>query len=271
MAAPSEWWALTASAVVLAVALWHFLCRVKSRRGYGSGENNSWNRRIRMERPVHVSKHHRLEHVWEYTGPSPAPAAALPGSGPVTGHLIGRQTWSPVPAAGSVGGSARAASMAAAAAAAQEAASFDPSERTSAGDKLLRAQLLRASGGNPSDATPPPPRGAAAAMTVSPMQALNDGWDFYSKLLSPDGFWPGDYGGPLFLMPGLIIACWVAGVSLGPRASAMLTYTRNHQQADGGWGLHIEGPSTLFGSIMNYVAARLLGVKENDKVRAALL
>jgi hypothetical protein len=31
------------------------------------------------------------------------------------------------------------------------------------------------------------------------------------------------------------------------RASALLTYLRNHQQADGGWGLHIEGPSTLFG------------------------
>jgi squalene cyclase len=46
----------------------------------------------------------------------------------------------------------------------------------------------------------------------------------------------------------------------------MLTYLRNHQQADGGWGLHIEGPSTLFGTTMNYVAARLLGVSELDRM-----
>ncbi|OWM86892.1 hypothetical protein CDL15_Pgr015928 [Punica granatum] len=27
---------------------------------------------------------------------------------------------------------------------------------------------------------------------------------FYSTLQSDDGFWPGDYGGPLFLLPGLV-------------------------------------------------------------------
>jgi cycloartenol synthase len=28
---------------------------------------------------------------------------------------------------------------------------------------------------------------------------------------------------------------------------------------DGGWGLHIEGPSTMFGTAMSYVTLRLLG------------
>lgn len=28
---------------------------------------------------------------------------------------------------------------------------------------------------------------------------------FYSTLQSQDGFWPGDYGGPLFLLPALVI------------------------------------------------------------------
>lgn len=28
---------------------------------------------------------------------------------------------------------------------------------------------------------------------------------FYSTLQSQDGFWPGDYGGPLFLSPALVI------------------------------------------------------------------
>lgn len=36
------------------------------------------------------------------------------------------------------------------------------------------------------------------------------------------------------------------------------------QNRDGGWGLHIEGPSTMFGSVLNYVTLRLLGEGAND-------
>ncbi|QHO42794.1 Cycloartenol synthase [Arachis hypogaea] len=32
-----------------------------------------------------------------------------------------------------------------------------------------------------------------------------------STLQTEDGFWPGDYGGPLFLLPGLVIGLWVTG------------------------------------------------------------
>jgi len=32
-----------------------------------------------------------------------------------------------------------------------------------------------------------------------------------------------------------------------------------YQNKDGGWGLHIEGPSTMFGTAMSYVTLRLLG------------
>lgn len=34
---------------------------------------------------------------------------------------------------------------------------------------------------------------------------------------------------------------------------------------DGGWGLHIEGRSSVFGTAMNYVVLRLLGAHEEDK------
>lgn len=36
------------------------------------------------------------------------------------------------------------------------------------------------------------------------------------------------------------------------------------QNSDGGWGLHIEGHSTMFGSVLSYVTLRLLGEGAND-------
>jgi len=88
---------------------------------------------------------------------------------------------------------------------------------------------------------------------------------FYSQLQTDDGFWPGDYGGPMFLLPGLVIACYITHVDLGiGRKQAMLRYIMNHQQEDGGWGTHIEGQSTMFGSTLNYTAARLLGLDKES-------
>lgn len=41
-----------------------------------------------------------------------------------------------------------------------------------------------------------------------------------------------------------------------------------HQQADGGWGTHIESPSTMFGTTLMYVALRLLGVGADEDAAA---
>ncbi|KAH7671929.1 Cycloartenol synthase protein [Dioscorea alata] len=85
----------------------------------------------------------------------------------------------------------------------------------------------------------------------------------YSTLQAHDGHWPGDYGGPMFLMPGLVIALYVTGalnavLSL-QHQQEMCRYLYNHQNKDGGWGLHIEGHSTMFGSVLTYITLRLLG------------
>ncbi|GMQ07575.1 hypothetical protein CsSME_00051713 [Camellia sinensis var. sinensis] len=44
----------------------------------------------------------------------------------------------------------------------------------------------------------------------------------------------------------------------------MCRYIYNHQNRDGGWGLHIEGPSTMFGTCLSYVTLRLLGEEADD-------
>lgn len=80
-----------------------------------------------------------------------------------------------------------------------------------------------------------------------------------------DGHWEGDYGGPLFLMPGLVIAHAIVGVELTEyQRSRMVTYLANVQREDGGWGLHVEDRSTMFGTALNYVTMRLLGVAADD-------
>jgi len=42
----------------------------------------------------------------------------------------------------------------------------------------------------------------------------------------------------MFLMPGLIITCFITNTDLGaPRRAEMIRYLRNQQREDGGWGL----------------------------------
>lgn len=86
---------------------------------------------------------------------------------------------------------------------------------------------------------------------------------FYSTIQADDGHWPGDYGGPMFLMPGMVIALYATGslnaVLSEAHQKEMCRYLFNHQNKDGGWGLHIEGHSTMFGSVLTYVTLRLLG------------
>jgi squalene/oxidosqualene cyclase-like protein len=110
-------------------------------------------------------------------------------------------------------------------------------------------------------------------------QTLRRGVHFYSMLQTDDGHWAGDYGGPHFLLPGLIIAWYVMerpahffgtvkkpGAVNEPDEAILLMqhYIRVHQQTDGGWGTHLESPSTMFGTTLMYVALRLLGAPAND-------
>lgn len=79
------------------------------------------------------------------------------------------------------------------------------------------------------------------------------------------GSWHGDYGGPLFLLPLFIATCRIADEKLSAHeVSEMDRYIRGQQNADGGFGLHVEGHSCVYGTVVNYVALRLLGGKADE-------
>lgn len=63
---------------------------------------------------------------------------------------------------------------------------------------------------------------------------------YFRMLQCEDGHWAGDYGGPHFLLPGLVIVWYVTGkaehVLSKKQCNAMSHYLRVHQQIDGGWG-----------------------------------
>ncbi|XP_057520604.1 lupeol synthase-like isoform X2 [Amaranthus tricolor] len=103
---------------------------------------------------------------------------------------------------------------------------------------------------------------------------LKRGIDFFSSIQAHDGHWPAESAGPLFFLPPLVIALHITGakntILSQEHQKEIKRYIYNHQNRDGGWGLHIEGHSTMFGSVISYIALRLLGegLDRNELARA---
>ncbi|PVH97332.1 lanosterol synthase [Periconia macrospinosa] len=100
----------------------------------------------------------------------------------------------------------------------------------------------------------------------TPLDAASNGTSFFSHLQYEPGNWACEYGGPLFLLPGYVITYYVTETPLPkPYIVEIKNYLFARQNpTDGGWGLHIEGESTVFGTAMNYTVLRLLGVDAED-------
>ncbi|KAK7466088.1 Lanosterol synthase (Oxidosqualene--lanosterol cyclase) [Stygiomarasmius scandens] len=98
--------------------------------------------------------------------------------------------------------------------------------------------------------------------------AAKNGYTFYKNIQSHDGHWAGEYGGPMFLLPGLVIGSYITGMSFtDAERREMIRYVMNRAHPDdGGWGIHIEGHSTVFGTALNYVLLRLLGMSADHPV-----
>lgn len=60
-----------------------------------------------------------------------------------------------------------------------------------------------------------------------------------------DGHWGNDYGGPLFLLPGLVFTCYLSNTAL-PQAhkTEIIHYLTKQQRKDGGWGLCVSSLSS---------------------------
>ncbi|KAI9828342.1 MAG: Lanosterol synthase (Oxidosqualene--lanosterol cyclase) [Thelocarpon impressellum] len=99
------------------------------------------------------------------------------------------------------------------------------------------------------------------------LAAAGNALDFFKHLQLPSGQWACDYGGPMFLIPGMVVTWHVTNTPI-PEAYAVeirnYLFARQHPQ-QGGWGLHIEGESTVFGTAMSYIVLRILGVGEEDE------
>lgn len=183
-------------------------------------------------------------------------------SAKITGESSGRQMWTNAPKQSNASTVDEKIVKEMAAGGRSDPGKFNPACNPNSCDQLFRAQQIRAYLA----------RGNEAPDSLKPKtvkEALKKGAHFYSMLQTEDGHWAGDYGGPHFLMPGLIVVWYVMGkpsLILDDEAVQLMKhYILVHQQVDGGWGTHIESPSTMFGTTLMYVALRLLGVEKDDE------
>nr|QYO90092.1 beta-amyrin synthase [Sicyos edulis] len=103
--------------------------------------------------------------------------------------------------------------------------------------------------------------------------ALRRAVHFYSALQASDGHWAAESTGPLFFLPPLVMCVYITGhldqVFPEEHKKEILRYIYYHQNQDGGWGLHIEGHSTMFCTALNYICMRILGEGSNGGLNDA--
>ncbi|CAB78576.1 lupeol synthase like protein [Arabidopsis thaliana] len=95
--------------------------------------------------------------------------------------------------------------------------------------------------------------------------ALKRGLHYFTALQADDGHWPADNSGPNFFIAPLVICLYITGhlekIFTVEHRIELIRYMYNHQNEDGGWGLHVESPSIMFCTVINYICLRIVGVE----------
>lgn len=105
------------------------------------------------------------------------------------------------------------------------------------------------------------------APAKTPSQSIKNGASHLNKLQLSSGHWASEHSGPLFLIPFTVIAWYVTNTPIPPEyAVEMKRYAFSRQNPqDGGWAWHTESDvTTNIGTVLNYVALRLLGADKDD-------
>ncbi|KAJ6702296.1 TERPENE CYCLASE/MUTASE FAMILY MEMBER [Salix koriyanagi] len=93
--------------------------------------------------------------------------------------------------------------------------------------------------------------------------ALRRSVHLFTALQASDGHWCAENSGPMFYFPPLVFSLYITGhlnaIFSEEYKKEILRYIYCHQNEDGGWGLHIEGHSTMFCTVLNYICMRMLG------------
>ncbi|KAI3888347.1 hypothetical protein MKX03_003099 [Papaver bracteatum] len=143
---------------------------------------------------------------------------------------------------------------------------FDNRHRvTACGDVLLRLQLLKENKGKFDLSIPPVKISDQEEVTYeAATTALRRAVRFYSTIQTEDGHWAGEMGGPMFFTPPLIFTLYITKtlntiLTSQEHIRESLRFMYCHQNEDGGFGFHVEGHSTMFGTVLNYICMRMLG------------
>lgn len=101
-----------------------------------------------------------------------------------------------------------------------------------------------------------------------PMDSARKGAEFFSYLQEDCGIVAHQYVGPMFMTTGLVFSAYFTNTPIEPeKRHELIRYIINNAHpVDGGWGLHTVDKSTCFGTTINYVILRLLGVEKDHPV-----
>ncbi|KAH3668404.1 hypothetical protein OGAPHI_002158 [Ogataea philodendri] len=109
----------------------------------------------------------------------------------------------------------------------------------------------------------PQPYGKYSLDQAIELAALN-----FSTVQHESGTWPNQYKGPMFMTIGYVASSYFTKTPIpGHVVSELIRYIVNSSHpVDGGWGLHETDKSTCFGTTINYVILRLLGLSKDHPV-----